>query len=719
MSMPQYPPLDYSKLPQGGSQHSLESPVHPDAYFRGHNAPVINSQLVYTQNPAPAKLDANEKWAQHANASDRSLTLEQIANAPIVDPSDTRNVAQSSGMGFTEGSSIGFHNVTYTVKVKDPDTKKMIDRNILTNCTGSIQPGTLNAIMGASGGGKTSLLDVLADRKDAGTVQGTILVDGAPRDSESFKHNSGYVVQDDIVMGTLTVRENLMFSAELRLPGTISYDEKQRRVQNVIDELGLNKVAESKVGNEFIRGISGGERKRVNIGMELITSPSVLFLDEPTTGLDATTSSQVLALLKRLARHGRTIILSIHQPRFKIFDMFDTLTLLSDGNFVYHGPASGVIPYFDSVGFPCGEHNNPADYILDVVSGGEAPQGEKDAPMDCEDVSERRRRTRALQERLWAQYQQSPFGRKAYANFEHERTNRHQHVSRNDFKGTYAASWLTQVAVTSKRAFKNVVRNPATSIGQVMVNIFVGVLVGCIFYRLDEQQDVQRIVRDRTGFLFFVSINLMFSNMSALEIFLKERVIFMHEKASGYYRVSAYFVSKLICDMVPVRILPTAVFCCVVYFMAGMQRDAGKFGWFLLTAELQSMCAASVCFLFSSLISVFAIANLSVTLFYVLMMIFSGLLVSINSWPDSSRWVGYLSFTKYSYELFVENEFMGLSIPCKNPGEPCTGEEVLAKDVLDVPDLGEKWKKIIALLIYTLGLLTLGYLALLRLKKRN
>mmetsp|Transcript_1483 Transcript_1483/g.3563 ORF Transcript_1483/g.3563 Transcript_1483/m.3563 type:complete len:718 (-) Transcript_1483:370-2523(-) len=717
MSTPQYPPIDYSNIPRGGSQVAMDSPVHPDAMYRGHDVPVINSQLVYSrQAPAPAKLAGYEGYSQHAGPG---TSLEEIASAPIVDPADKNAVAGASGMGFTEGSSIGFHSVTYTVKVKDPETKKVVDRNILTNCTGSIQPGTLNAIMGASGGGKTSLLDVLADRKDSGSVNGTILVDGAPRDSESFKHNSGYVVQDDIVMGTLTVRENLMFSAELRLPGTISYAEKQRRVQSVIDELGLGKVAESKVGNEFIRGISGGERKRVNIGMELITSPSVLFLDEPTTGLDATTSSQVLALLKRLSRHGRTIVLSIHQPRFKIFDMFDTLTLLSDGNFVYHGPAHGVIPYFSSIGFPCGEHNNPADYILDVVSGGEVAHGELDAPIDCDDVGERKRRIRALQERLWASYLQSPFGRRALVNFQHERTHRHASVSRNNYKGTYAASWLTQVSVTSKRALKNVIRNPATSIGQVMVNIFVAIITGCIFFRLDEQTDVQRIVRDRTGFLFFVSINLMFSNMSALEIFLKERVIFMHEKASGYYRVSAYFVSKLLCDMVPVRILPTAVFSVVVYFMAGLQRDAGKFGWFLLTAELQSMCSAAVCFLFSSLISVFAIANLTVTLYYVIMMIFSGLLVSINSWPDYTRWVGYLSFTKYSYELFVENEFTGLTIPCVDAGDPCTGEEVLQPDVLDIPELGEKWKKVVALVVYTLGLLTLGYLALVRLKKKN
>ena len=134
------------------------------------------------------------------------------------------------------------------------------------------------------------------------------------------------------------MRQNLRFSAALRLPSSVPQGEKEARVNHLINELGLSKVADSKVGSPLIRGISGGERKRTHIGMELIMDPSVLFLDEPTSGLDASTANSVLLLLKNMASNGRTIIMTIHQPRYSIYRLFDNLTLLVRGKMVYHGP---------------------------------------------------------------------------------------------------------------------------------------------------------------------------------------------------------------------------------------------------------------------------------------------------------------------------------------------------------------------------------------------
>ena len=195
---------------------------------------------------------------------------------------------QESPLNSTTGSVITFRSINYTVSTRKccafcplPFVDKT-HKQILFDVDGIFKPG-MNAILGPTGCGKSSLLDILADRKDRSGLTGQVLMDGKVIGNDS-KYRMGYVVQDDIVSGTLSVRENLLFSANLRLPKNISYQEKNDIVQQVIIQLGLEKCADSKVGTEFVRGISGGERKRTNIGMELVLSPSVLFLDEPTTG---------------------------------------------------------------------------------------------------------------------------------------------------------------------------------------------------------------------------------------------------------------------------------------------------------------------------------------------------------------------------------------------------------------------------------------------------
>ncbi|KAJ4945004.1 hypothetical protein JOQ06_013543 [Pogonophryne albipinna] len=208
-------------------------------------------------------------------------------------------VAPGAEQSPKRGSTVSFHNVRYRVQLQSGFVcrRKTSHREILLDLNGIMRPG-LNAILGPTGSGKSSFLDILAARKDPSGLSGEVLIDRAPQ-PPNFKCLSGYVVQEDVVMGTLTVRENLRFSAALRLPRSVLQSEKEARVNQLISELGLSKVADCKVGTQMTRGISGGERKRTNIGMELIIDPAVLFLDEPTTGLDASTANSVLLLLKR------------------------------------------------------------------------------------------------------------------------------------------------------------------------------------------------------------------------------------------------------------------------------------------------------------------------------------------------------------------------------------------------------------------------------------
>lgn len=223
------------------------------------------------------------------------------------------------------------------------------------------------------GAGKTTLLNYISGR-NAGVRNllktGNILINGknTVNMQVSLSQLCAFVQQDDVLFQTLTVRECLEFSAKLRLTGTFA--EKMQRVDKIIRELNLKKCENTKIGGELFKGVSGGERKRTSIGVELITNPSLIFLDEPTTGLDSFTAFNVFETLKDLAHHGRTIITTIHQPSSDIFENFDRLLLLAKGKIIYLNEARLAVDYFASLGknYACPEFNNPADFFMDMLS---------------------------------------------------------------------------------------------------------------------------------------------------------------------------------------------------------------------------------------------------------------------------------------------------------------------------------------------------------------
>ncbi|KFO92416.1 ATP-binding cassette sub-family G member 2, partial [Buceros rhinoceros silvestris] len=374
------------------------------------------------------------------------------------------------------GSTLTFHNICYHVKMKTGFlcARKTYDKEVLRDVNGIMRPG-LNAILGPTGSGKSSLLDVLAARKDPHGLSGDILINGAPQPA-NFKCTSGYVVQDDVVMGTLTVRENLKFSAALRLPKSVKEWEKNERVDRIIKELGLSKVADTKVGTQFTRGVSGGERKRTNIGMELIMDPAILFLDEPTTGLDASTANAVLLLLKRMAKQGRTIIFSIHQPRYSIFRLFDNLTLMAEGRVLYHGPAQQAMGYFQSIGYECEPYNNPADFFLDIINGDStAVAMNKTEETNAESIEEHTEYDKTLSEKLAEKYCNSSYYLETKAELERISSGNKKKTKAVFRQITYANSFFHQLKWVSKRTFKNMIGNPQASIAQV--TLFVSVLL--------------------------------------------------------------------------------------------------------------------------------------------------------------------------------------------------------------------------------------------------
>ncbi|KAJ6357960.1 hypothetical protein OIU78_005736 [Salix suchowensis] len=257
---------------------------------------------------------------------------------------------------------ISFNDLTLTLKAKN--------KHLLRCVTGKIKPGRITAVMGPSGAGKTTFLSALAGKAIGCRMTGLILINGKNESVHSYKKIIGFVPQDDIVHGNLTVEENLWFSAHCRLSAYMSKPDKVLIVERVIESLGLQSVRDSMVGTVEKRGISGGQRKRVNVGLEMVMEPSLLILDEPTSGLDSASSQLLLRALRREALEGVNICMVVHQPSYALFKMFDDLVLLAKGGLtVYHGPVKKVEEYFAGLGISVPERVNPPDHYIDVLEG--------------------------------------------------------------------------------------------------------------------------------------------------------------------------------------------------------------------------------------------------------------------------------------------------------------------------------------------------------------
>ncbi|XP_036828766.1 broad substrate specificity ATP-binding cassette transporter ABCG2b isoform X1 [Oncorhynchus mykiss] len=550
------------------------------------------------------------------------------------------------------GPTVSFSRLHYSVMESNGLCHKTgPEKHILRDVSGIMRPG-MNAIMGPTGSGKTSLLDVIAGRKDpAGLKFGQVLIDGKMVDSD-LRLISAYVVQDDILMGTLSVRENLLFSVNLRLdPRHYSAADKQQRVDSIIDDLGLQDCAHTKIGTEFLRGVSGGERKRCSIGMELITSPRLLFLDEPTTGLDSNTANHIINLLHRLSRSGKTIVFSIHQPRYSIFSRFDHLTLMHRGELVYAGAAGKALSYFTDLGYHCEPFNNPSDFFLDVTNG------EAQSTLDITSFNYDDKENCDNSNLLAVSYRQSTQYQRVVEELDHLTHGLEGGVGGQGQKADYVTSFWYQMRVVGGRMVVNSLRNPQTSYAQLALNIFFALLVGLIYYQIP--LTLPEALQNRMGAFFFLIINMVFGNLSAVELFINERALFIHENSSGYYRTSVYFLSKIFADLIPNRIVPILIFSAIAYYMMGLKPAFTAFLLFTLTMSLVSLAGVSLAFLVSASVSSFAMANVLIALPFVFMMVFGGFLVNLNSMLSWLSWLKWISIFRYGLEAVTINEFKG------------------------------------------------------------
>ncbi|KAJ3106042.1 ATP-binding cassette sub- G member 1 [Phlyctochytrium bullatum] len=454
---------------------------------------------------------------------------------------------------------IVYRDLTYTItKIEKKEGKKAVnEKAILKNISGIFRPGRFTAIMGASGAGKTSFLNVIgkvaviflsdlpkAGEAKLGEVSGDILVNGEAVNGSEMKRISGFVFQDDVILATMTVREAIMMSAILRLPQEIPMKEKEERVDAIIRDMGLNKCADTIIGDAHIKGVSGGERKRCAIAMELVTNPKVLFLDEPTSGLDTFTAFSVIHTLRDLAHsRGQTYIATIHQPSSQLFRLFDDLLLLSEGRVMYYGKTLDAVPYFKSHGFPCPTRSNPADYffyhILNNQDGATMPTADRSSTEQVAVIDETNQERIARMLDVW---EKSPENEKLRARIAKPNT---KGIPRDTIK--YQSGFLNQANYLFNRESKFAFRDPLVLRSRFVQTVFLSLIVGLLYLR---NADIEKSQGQNTiGVLFFLAVtNVMMSSQAHLTSFGKQKAVFAREYGAGYYEAKAdkYFILVII-----------------------------------------------------------------------------------------------------------------------------------------------------------------------------
>eukprot|EP00281_Chroomonas_sp_CCMP1168_P022996 CAMPEP_0206228544 /NCGR_PEP_ID=MMETSP0047_2-20121206/9226_1 /ASSEMBLY_ACC=CAM_ASM_000192 /TAXON_ID=195065 /ORGANISM="Chroomonas mesostigmatica_cf, Strain CCMP1168" /LENGTH=645 /DNA_ID=CAMNT_0053651795 /DNA_START=134 /DNA_END=2071 /DNA_ORIENTATION=- len=615
--------------------------------------------------------------------------------------------------------AVAFQNLRFQVEIPDPDAPKAgtcgsqpkITKTILHDLTGAFLPGKFTAIMGASGAGKTTMLNTVAGEAADGEIYGRILLNGREVESKVIKRWSSFVFQDDVIMTTSTVRECITLSARLRLPSSLTRAQIYKRVDQVISILHLEKCAETIVGSPQDKGgISGGERKRCAIGMELVTNPPVLFLDEPTTGLDAYTAFSVIDTLRQLAQTGRTVVATIHQPSSDIFHLFDELLVLSKGHIIYQGPSEASVQYFAERGFPCPKYTNPADHlfmrILNDTGGVADEKGDVSAPNQ-----------QARLERLVLEYEKSERKDKMYAVA-------HQTGSGLDGIGvSQKPGRLVQIQWLCQRNIRNVIRNPLGLRAKIAQSIVMGVIIALIYRDVG---DDQISVQGRQGSLFFISMNMMLTAFGVLGVFGAERIVFQREHALGMYSTEAFYFTKIMTELPHNIILPFAQMA-IIYFVIGYQNSAESFLIFCGINALNMNSGNALGIFIACIFSDLRVTLVIAPPLILPLMIFSGFFINTNSIPVYLDWIKYISPINYSFRAYANTEFRGLKIRCTddqlmaNPtcqaDQPMCfcpiteGEQILKN--LNLDEGMSRDEAVWALLGLFIGFTLLGYVALL------
>ncbi|KAF8056790.1 hypothetical protein N665_1268s0002 [Sinapis alba] len=589
---------------------------------------------------------------------------------------------------------------------KPSDETRTTERTILSGVTGMVTPGEFMAVLGPSGSGKSTLLNAVAGRLHGPGLTGKILVNDAKPTKQTLKR-TGFVAQDDLLYPHLTVRETLVFVALLRLPRSLTRDDKIKVAESVISELGLEKCENTVVGNAFIRGISGGERKRVSIAHELLINPSLLVLDEPTSGLDATAALRLVQTLAGMAHgKGKTVVTSIHQPSSRVFQMFDTVLLLSEGRCLFFGKGRDAMAYFDSVGFSPAFPMNPADFLLDLANG----------VCQIDGVTEREKPN--VKQTLAVAYETllSPNVKTYMDATPSPRENVRFVKTQKNVNGIMSGftTWFNQLCILLHRLIKER-RHESFDALRVFQVVAASLLAGLMWWHSD-----YRDVHDRLGLLFFISIFWgVLPSFNAVFTFPQERAIFTRERASGMYTLSSYFMAHVIGSLSMELVLPAA-FLTLTYWMVGLRPGIVPFLLTLSVLLLYVLASQGLGLALGAAIMDAKRASTIVTVTMLAFVLTGGFYV--NKVPSGMVWMKYVSTTFYCYRLLIAIQYgngeeilgmYGCELKGTQGAATTDGCRFMEEEV--VGDIG-LWTSVTVLFFMFVGYRMLAYLALRRIK---
>uniref|UniRef100_A0A8C9QZL1 ATP-binding cassette, sub-family G (WHITE), member 5 n=1 Tax=Scleropages formosus TaxID=113540 RepID=A0A8C9QZL1_SCLFO len=530
-----------------------------------------------------------------------------------------------------------------------PSHRKRWTRQILRNVSFHVDSGQIMGILGNSGSGKTTLLDAISGRIGSkGDFGGEVFVNGRKLKRKQLPDCFSYVLQSDNLLSYLTVEETLTFTAQLALRRH-SADAIRKKVGAVMAELSLTHVAHNVIGGRIFPGISGGERRRVSIASQLLQDPKIILLDEPTTGLDSMTASQIVVLLAEMAKRDRIVIVTIHQPRSELFKVFSRIAIMSLGELVFCGEPGEMVNFFSGCGYECPEYCNPFDFYVDLTS----------VDTRC---NEREAITCNRMHGILSTYQRSGI----YQSMMDRIQQSCQLADKPNipFKSKESPGNLEKLRVLFRRTMKNLSRDRMGVLMRLSQNLIYGFFVAFFVMKLDNNV-IKGAIQDRIGIIYQSMGASPYTGMlNAVALFPPLRAISDQESKDGLYHKWQMFLAYIF-HILPFSIISVFIFSSFLYWTVGMYPDVLRFLCFSAVVLVPHIIGELLTLVLLGVVQNPNMVNSGVALLNVAgILVGSGFLRSTQQMPLVFQWLSYLTFQKYGCELLIVTEFYGHNFTC-------------------------------------------------------